>query len=115
MPKRDGYFLTIVTAAEPDLVASATLTARTVTVACEGGFPGAVYRPVVEIVPSVPFPPVIPFTCQVTRVSAVFWTVAVNWAVRRTRTVAAVGDTVTETGRPLLTEILYAADNCPSG
>ena len=98
-----------------DFVGSATLTARMLTVDGEGTVPGAVYKPVDEIVPTLEFPPLIPFTCQVTLVSAVFSTVAVNCTVCRVRTVAVEGDTATETGRLLMTEIVYELEAWPSG
>jgi hypothetical protein len=57
-----------VTLAVADFVLSATETAFTVTVAGFGTAAGAVYRPDVEIVPTVEFPPVTLFTCHVTLV-----------------------------------------------
>jgi len=58
----------IVAVALPDFVWSAALVAVSVTVAGEGGAGGAVYRAVVglvvTIVPTVEFPPAIPFTLQ---------------------------------------------------
>jgi hypothetical protein len=68
----------IVTLAESDFVGSATEIAVTVTVGGTGTLLGAVYRPFVSIVPTVLFPPVTPFTCQVTAVFVVFTTVAEN-------------------------------------
>ena len=62
------------------MVVSATLVAATVTVP-EGTFVGAVYSPDVEMVPSVEFPPLMPFTVQVTAVFVVPLTVAVNCCV----------------------------------
>src|SRR5208282_6440485 len=56
---------------------------------------GAVYRPLVEIVPHVEFPPVTPFTCQVTVVSVAPVTVTANCAVPCNATVVAVGPTAT--------------------
>ena len=61
------------------------------------------------------FPPSIPFTCQVTRVSAVPWTVAVYWTVRRVRTALLEGDTATDTGVLLITEMFNAAETWLSG
>jgi hypothetical protein len=52
--------------------------AVTVTVAGLGTVAGAVKTPIVEIVPVLAFPPVTPFTCQVTAVLPVFCTVAVK-------------------------------------
>ena len=68
----------MVTAAFADLVVSATLVAVTVTTGDPGTVFGAVYRPVAEIVPTVLFPPKVPFTDQVTAVFALPVTVAVN-------------------------------------
>ena len=45
-------------------------------------------------VPTVEFPPVIPFTFQITEVFGVFCTVAVNCRVCFVRTVALVGEIV---------------------
>jgi hypothetical protein len=67
--------------ADPDFVVSAWDTAVTVTVAGLGTAEGAVYSPEVEIVPTDEFPPVTPFTCQVTAVLEVPVTVAVNCCV----------------------------------
>jgi hypothetical protein len=52
----------------PDAVASAELTARTVTVLEFGTMFGAVYKPEALIVPVAVFPPATPFTCHVTAV-----------------------------------------------
>jgi len=69
----------------------------TVTVVVLWTVAGAVYRPELEIVPTVALPPVTPFTCQVTAVLLVF-TVAVNCCVPPVATVAEVGEMVTFTG-----------------
>jgi len=79
-------------------VGSATLTAVTVTVADEGTANGAEYRPLELILPTVEFPPAIPFTRHVTAVLPVFVTVAVNCLVREIRTVALVGEMLMLTG-----------------
>ena len=50
------------------------------------------------MVPTVELPPVMPFTFQVTAVLEVLVTVAVNWRVLPTRTLALVGEIVTLTG-----------------
>ena len=60
------------------MVVSATLVAVMVTVAGDGTKEGAVYRPVVEIVPTWADPPTMPLTLQVTAVFELFDTVAVN-------------------------------------
>ena len=49
-------------------VASAELTARTVTTFALGTVAGAEYRPIVPIVVVAALPPVTPFTCQLTDV-----------------------------------------------
>src|SRR6266480_2777062 len=87
----------MVTCAEPDFVGSAWDTAVTVTVAGFGTTAGAVYRPELDIVPTVALPPVTPLTCQVTAVLLVFCTVAVNCCVPPAPTVAATGEIVTLT------------------
>jgi hypothetical protein len=53
-----------------------------------------VYKPEVEIVPTVALPPAAPFTCQVTAVLLVFCTLAVNCCVAPAVTVAEVGEMV---------------------
>jgi hypothetical protein len=73
--------LVTVSAAVSDFVASAWLVALTCTVAGEGRSAGAVYTPPVVVVPTVALPPAISSTLQLTVVSAVFVTVAVNMAV----------------------------------
>ena len=70
--------LTIVAAAVSDFVASAWLAAVICTVADAGKAPGALYTPSGVIVPEVAFPPGVPFTLQLTAVSAVFATFAEN-------------------------------------
>jgi hypothetical protein len=61
-----GVGVSIVTIAVSDFVTSACATADTVTGFGLGTVAGAVYKPVVSIVPTVEFPPVTPLTCQVT-------------------------------------------------
>jgi len=56
---------------------------------------GALYKPVVEIVPVVVFPPVVPFTCQVTAVLAWPLIVAENCCAVKTSTLTAAGATAT--------------------
>jgi hypothetical protein len=87
-----------VTLADADFVESACETAVTVTVAGLGIFAGAVYTPAAEIDPAVAtFPPVTPFTSQVTDVFMVFVTVARKAAVPFTGTRCVVGETETVT------------------
>src|SRR5256885_3430194 len=88
----------MVTCAEADFVGSACDTAVTATVAGFGTTAGAVYRPKLDIVPTVALPPVTPLTCQVTAVLLVFCTVAVNCCVPPAPTVADAGEIVTRTG-----------------
>lgn len=59
----------------------AMLTAVTVTIAGAGRIPGAVYKPVAEIVPTLEFPPVVPSTCHTTLMLDMFLTVARNCCV----------------------------------
>jgi hypothetical protein len=70
--------LTIAAAAVSDFVASARLAAVICTIADDGRIAGALYTPSVVIVPDVALPPGVPFTDQLTAVSAVFATFAEN-------------------------------------
>ena len=83
--------LSIVIVAVADFVASAWLVAPTCTVTGEGKSVGAVYTPVVLIVPVIAFPPAIPSTLQFTPVFVVFVTVAVNCNVFPSNTDPLVG------------------------
>jgi hypothetical protein len=67
------------------------------------------------MVPTVELPPVVPLTCHLTLVSDVFFTVAVNWRVRRRRTTVLAGDTETVTAMFGDTVTETGADACPSG
>src|SRR5437763_8992154 len=87
----------MVTCAEADFVGSACDTAVTATVAGFGTTAGAVYRPELDIIPTVALPPLTPLTCQVTAVLLVFCTVAVNCCVPPAPTVADTGEIVTRT------------------
>jgi hypothetical protein len=87
--------LATATLAVADFVASAWLVAVTWTVAGEGRSAGAVYTPAVVIVPSVAFPPGTLLTLQLTAVSVVFVTVAVNVAWFPSTTDPFAGVTVT--------------------
>jgi hypothetical protein len=80
-----------------DFVESAWLVAVTCTIAGEGRSAGAVYTPTLEIVPTAAFPPVTPFTLQVTLLLLVFATIAVNTCEFPNNTSALVGVTVTLT------------------
>jgi hypothetical protein len=84
-----AWIVTVVEAVDAE---SAAETAVTVTVLGVGNVAGAVYRPAAEIVPVVEFPPVTPFTCQVTAVFVVFVTVAVNCNVAEMKTEGPEGD-----------------------
>ena len=84
-----------VTVAEPERVVSAFDLAVTVTLEA-GAETGAVYSPLVPIVPTVAFPPTTPFTLQVTpRFCASFCTVAVNCCVAVTFSETEAGETDT--------------------
>ena len=84
----------------PVALASAELTARTVTEFELGTATGAVNRPDELIVPVAVLPPATPFTCQLTAVFEDPATVALNDLVAPTRTVALAGETVTVTLDP---------------
>jgi hypothetical protein len=87
--------LVTVTAELPDFVASAWLAAVTVTVAGDGRSAGAVYPPLLDIVPKAAFPPGTPFTLQLTVWSVVFATLALKLAEFPSTTDALFGVTVT--------------------
>ena len=89
--------LAMVTVADPDLLGSAWETATTKTEWGLGIAAGAVYRPVVLTVPTVLLPPFVLFTSQVTAVSVVPVTVAVNCSVDLGDSVTAAGDIETAT------------------
>jgi hypothetical protein len=102
-----GFTVTLmmemVTVAVANLVLSATLVARTVTVFGDGATEGAAYKPVTEIVPqAAPVQPV-PVTVHVTAVFVVPVTVAVNCCAPPARTETFVGLTVTETTARIVT------------
>jgi hypothetical protein len=80
--------------AEAETVASAALTAVTVTLG-PGIVAGAVYRPPDEIVPLVELPPAAPFTCQLTFEFVVPETIAVNCCVALAARTTLPGETVT--------------------
>ena len=87
-----------VTVAEPERFVSALDLAVTVTLE-PGTEAGAVYSPLVLIVPTVAFPPTTPFTLQVTpRFCKSFCTVAVNCCVAEMFNEAELGETDTLTG-----------------
>jgi len=83
---------TTVTPAAPVLLESAALVAVIVWVPV---VEGAVYRPLVEMVPTVVLPPNIPSTAHVTPVFEVPVTAAVNCCVPPVATLAELGLTVT--------------------
>jgi hypothetical protein len=89
--------LEIVTSAAEFLELSAALVACTDTATGVGRFAGAVYTPLASIVPTVAFPPEIPFTLQLTAVLVVLATVAVNDCGSPSSTDAVAGTTVTVT------------------
>src|SRR5262245_44055752 len=87
-----------VTVAEPERFVSALDLAVTVTLEAETEA-GAVYSPLVPIVPTVAFPPTTPFTLQVTpRFWESFCTVAVNCSVAEICSEAEAGETDTAIG-----------------
>ena len=86
--------------AEALLLASATLVAVTV---CEPVVAGAVYKPVLEIVPVALLPPLMLSTDHVTAVLVVPLTVAVNCCVCCGATLADVGEIATVTPEVELT------------
>jgi hypothetical protein len=103
----------IVTVAAPDLVESATDTARTATVAGLGALAGAEYTPAVDIVPTVALPPVMPFTCHVTVFVEPFTTVAEKACVPDPAcTIADDGETLTDTTSGALVISTLAAADC---
>jgi hypothetical protein len=81
-------------------VASAALTAATVTVPDVGTVLGAVYAPDALIVPIAASPPGTPFTCQATAVFDGPVTVALKACVAPARTFALAGETATVTPDP---------------
>lgn len=85
----------MVTTANAERVGSACETAVTVTVAGEGTIAGAVYRPLLSMVPSVGLPPRLAFTSQTTVGSVVLATVALKGWLAPNATVAASGVMVT--------------------
>lgn len=89
-----------VTALLPDAVASAELTAPTVTMLELGTVVGAMYKPDEFIVPVAALPPSTPFTCQVTEVFVDPVTVALKDCVAPIRTFALDGETATVTLDP---------------
>ena len=76
---------------EPLTVAFAVSIAEIVIVSGEGSVAGAVYTPLVEIVPTVAFPPATPFTDHV---SVSFVIDGTNVCVEPTRTSAELGEIV---------------------
>ena len=90
--------LVITSVPVPDFVESAWLVAVTCNVAGDGMSTGAVYTPAEVIVPSVAFPPGTPLMLQLTAVSDVFVTVAVDVTWFPNKTDAFVGFTVTAIG-----------------
>lgn len=89
--------LVTVICAVADFELSATLVAVTCTADGDGRSAGAEYTPSAEIVPSALVPPATPFTAQVTRVSVVLLTVALNACVAPSRIVPLAGVTLTTT------------------
>jgi fumarate reductase subunit D len=92
-----GAGFTTVTNAVADRVGSVTLAACTVTTFGTGGTAGALYNPVLSIVPSVVFPPATPSTDHVAPWFELPVTLSVNCCVCPTITVCAGGFTTTTT------------------
>src|SRR5437763_15911941 len=69
---------------------------------------GALYRPLVEMLPVMVFPPVVPLTCQVTAVVGWPLIVAENCCVVKTSTLAVAG--LTATAPPAWLVILTRAE-----
>lgn len=86
------------TAADPLAWGSALLTAVTVTVAGDGRFAGAVYKPAAVIAPVAVFPPATLFTFHATPVFVVPVTLGWNCCVCPRNRFALVGCMVTTTG-----------------
>jgi hypothetical protein len=93
-----GTGLIMLTKADPSSVGSVTLVATTVTAFGEGTSVGAVYRPVTLIVPTMEFPPAVPFTDHFTVELSVLLIFAVNWTLLPIVTRASDGETDTTTG-----------------
>jgi hypothetical protein len=94
---------TIVTAADCDLVGSATEVAVTETCAGLGNELGAVYKPVDDTLPHAEPTQPLPLTFQRTDVLLVPLTVAVNCCVAPSVTVAVVGEMLTVIGGTIVT------------
>src|SRR5437016_1004858 len=71
---------------------------------------GALYRPLVEIVPVMVLPPVVPLTCQVTAVVGWPLIVAENCCVVKTSTLAVAGLTATAPPAWLVSVTVTAAE-----
>jgi hypothetical protein len=89
--------LVIIRSALPLAELFAWLVAWIVTLAGFGKSWGAVYSPVLDIVPTVEFPPEAPFTLQVTAVFDVPVTAAVNCCVLPSNTLELADETITVT------------------
>jgi len=100
----------IVTGAIATLLESAELTAAMFTVAGDGAVAGAVYRPELEIVPTVELPPVTAFTSQVTAVFDEPVTEAVNCCVCPVWIEADAGEMETETAAEPAVKLSSAND-----
>src|SRR5207245_8928827 len=74
------------------------LVSLSTTLVGEGVTRGAVYFLCVDLMPTVAFPPAIPFTLHVTYVLVAFTTSAEKFCVLPSRTAALVGVTLTEIG-----------------
>jgi hypothetical protein len=97
----------MVTLAEPILVVSDVKIAETVTLLGVGTTAGAVYKPLVSMVPNVALPPLTPLTCHVTAVLLVPVTVEVNCCVCLVWRVALSGEIETAISVVVDEELLF--------
>jgi hypothetical protein len=104
----------MVTLAEPIWVVSCCETADIVTLLGVGTTAGAVYKPAVEIVPTVALPPTTVLTSQFTLVFVALVTVAVNCWVCLVCSVALRGEIATETVVEELEELLLLPPHATS-
>jgi hypothetical protein len=109
----------MVTVAVPDAELFACETALTVTVVVTlpplpsdfvGTPPGAAYNPLVEMNPKAWLPPAMPLTSQVIAALGEPFTEAANCWLPKFGTVAALGDTLTESDEPLVTVTMADAN-----
>jgi hypothetical protein len=100
----------MVTVADPDLVGSESKVAVTATIGGLGAFAGAVYSPLVLMLPQADPPHPLPDMLQITRALELPLTVAVNCNWARGFSWAEGGDTLTEAAATSVTAAEAAAD-----